>query len=261
MFSFQAILFFTWSLRFIFLQINLRYYGVNEEFLREFCKCCPVCQQPETQDSLSELPPVTKEFLSHVHVDIIDMSEIPDGEFRYICHFMDHFSELHVLFPLKSNRPKDVAHMLEERVFAYFGVPKTFHSANGKDFVNRLICAMFDRIGGEFIFANGHVHFPHLANRLESSNRIIVQRIEAMKKELHLLSEPSPWSTWLPSIMNLLMRGGKYSVTNRTVPSWLTSLIAKSGFTAVCWLEIVWEFDHHDWWFSLLCDFNWNKFY
>jgi len=33
--------------------------------------------------------------------------------------------------------------MIEERVLAYFGVPRIFHSGNGREFVNQVLQALF----------------------------------------------------------------------------------------------------------------------
>ena len=45
--------------------------------------------------------------------------------------------------------------MLQERVLAYLGPPKIFHSDNGREFVNNLIRAMFEKWGGDVTFASG----------------------------------------------------------------------------------------------------------
>ena len=57
------------------------------------------------------------------------MRHSPDNEYNYIGNFMDHFSELHVLFPFKRKTAEEVSYMLQERVSAYVGPPKIFHSS------------------------------------------------------------------------------------------------------------------------------------
>ena len=52
--------------------------------------------------------------------------------------------------------------MLHERVLAYLGPPKIFHSDNGREFVNDLIHAMFEKWGGDVTFVSGrHVTPSH----------------------------------------------------------------------------------------------------
>ena len=68
------------------------------------------------------------------------MRHSPDNEYNYIG------SKFHVLFPLKRKTAEEVSYMLQERVLAYLGPPKIFHSDNGREFVNNLIRATFDGI-------------------------------------------------------------------------------------------------------------------
>ena len=53
------------------------------------------------------------------------------------------------MFPLKQKIAEEVSRLMEERVLAYFGPPKIFHSDNGREFIYQLIRAMFDRWGGD----------------------------------------------------------------------------------------------------------------
>ena len=85
------------------------------------------------------------------------MRHSPDNEYNYmyIGHFMDHFSKFHVLFPLKRKTAEEVSYVLQERVLAYLGPPKIFHSAKGREFVKNLIRAMFEKWGGDVTFVSG----------------------------------------------------------------------------------------------------------
>ena len=97
--------------------------------MQEFCTHCPVCQLSLPQNIRPRLQPIIeKDFLDRVQVDLIDMRHSPDSEYNYIGHFMDHFSKFNVLFPLKRKTADEVSYMLLERVLAYLGPPKIFHS-------------------------------------------------------------------------------------------------------------------------------------
>ena len=61
----------------------------------------------------------------------IDMESKPDGQYRYICHTVDHFSKIHVIFPLVSKEARVVTNGTKIHVFSYFGLPKTIHNDNG----------------------------------------------------------------------------------------------------------------------------------
>lgn len=188
----------------VFDYIQRHYYGVTRKFVQAFCKNCPVCQLKQPQIKVPPLRPIVhKDFLERIQVDLIDMRHSPDKDFSYIGHFMDHFSKFHVLFPLKSKTAEEVAMMLEERVLAYFGPPKIFHSDNGREFVNKLIQAMFKRWGGGTTFVSGRPRHPQSQGLVERGNRTVKMKIAAMKIEQKLEDKDAgyPWASWLPRIM------------------------------------------------------------
>ena len=153
-------------------------------FVQEFFKHCPVCQLKQPQLTKPPLQPIIeKNLLDRVQVDLIDMRHSPDGANNYIGHFMDHFSKFHVLFPLKQKTAEEVSCLMEERVLAYFGPPKIFHSDNGREFINQLIRAMFDRWGGDVTFVNGRPHHSQSQGLVERGNQIVERKISAMKKD------------------------------------------------------------------------------
>ena len=116
------------------------YYGITRGFVQEFCKKCPTCSLRAPKILQPPLRPIVMEdFLKRIQVDLVDMRHAPDGEYKYIGHFIDHFTKFNVLFPLKTKAKDEVAVMLEERVLAYVGPPRIFHSDNGREFVNELL--------------------------------------------------------------------------------------------------------------------------
>ena len=129
------------------------YYGVPRSYIRFHVKECPTCQLASHQTTKPPLKPIIeKEFLSRIQVDLIDLRQAPDGEYNYICHVVDHFTKFHVLYPLKTKSASEVAASLQERVFAYLGLPKIFHSDNGREFVNELLKSLFEQWGGDTIY-------------------------------------------------------------------------------------------------------------
>ena len=72
------------------------------------------------------------------------MRASPDGELKYIGHFMDHLTKFHILFPLETKSAAEVSKMFRERVLAYVGAPRIFHSDNGWEFVNQLMRGLLE---------------------------------------------------------------------------------------------------------------------
>ena len=85
-------------------------------------------------------------------MNLIDMRQSPDHDSNYICHVMDHYTKFHIIYPLKTKSAQEVAFSLEERVLAYMGTPRIFHSDNGCEFVNQVLRSLFEKWGGGTIF-------------------------------------------------------------------------------------------------------------
>ena len=179
-----------------------QYFGVTRGFVQEFCSHCPVCQLKQAQTTRPPLQPIIEtDFLNRIQVDLIDMRHNPDGEFNYIGHFMDNFSKFHILFPLRKKTAEEVSYMLEERVLAYLGPPKIFHSDNGHEFVNNLIHAMLKRWGGDVTFVNGRPRHSQSQGLIERGNRTVEMKIAVMKQDEGHTGFKYPWVSWLPRIM------------------------------------------------------------
>ena len=79
----------------------------------------------------------------------------------------------YVLFLLKQKTADEVATLLEERVLAYFGPPKIFHSDNGREFVIQVIRALFSSWGGHTTFINGRPRHSQSQGLVERGNRVV----------------------------------------------------------------------------------------
>jgi len=67
------------------------------------------------------------------------MRHLLDGDYKWICHAIDHWSKFNFAFPIETKEGESVASVFETYIFPYFGVPKIFQSDNGKEFVNSVI--------------------------------------------------------------------------------------------------------------------------
>jgi len=166
----------------VLAKIEQEFYGVSREYVQEFCKTCPTCELRKPKTIHEPLRPITATGVWHrVQVDLIDMRHSPDGEYNYTGHVMDHFSKYHVLFPLQSKSAVEVASNIEERVFAYFGVPRIFHSDNGREFVNQVLKPLLAQWGGgKTVFISGRPRHSQSQGCVECGNRYVREKIAAM---------------------------------------------------------------------------------
>ena len=127
------------------------------------------------------------------------MRHQPDGTYKWIGHFMDHWSNLHVLFPLSRKCPAEVAFNLKTRVFSYIGTPRILHSDNGREFVDETISSLVKDWPGEIVIVNGRPWHPECQGRIEQGNGLVEKLLREQLSKNKQDDFPA-WSEWLPII-------------------------------------------------------------
>ena len=127
------------------------------------------------------------------------MRHRPDGPYHWIGHFMDHWSKMHVLFPLIEKSAAEVALNLSTKVFAYYGPPKILQSDNGREFVNGIVRKLVKDWPGEITIINGRARHPQSQGLVEQGNA----KVEEMLTCCFHTSSQNPWTSWLPEVQCL----------------------------------------------------------
>ena len=109
---------------------------------------------------------------------------------------MDHFTKLHILFPMKLKQAMELVHGLKERVFGVFGLPYILHSDNGIEFVNNLIADTIKAWSGEFKLFNEKARSPWVQGCVEKRNHCF----EMITTEKRNEKSSNDWVSWLPEI-------------------------------------------------------------
>ena len=181
--------------------VQRHYYGVTRSYIQTFCKTCPTCQLAQPQITKPPLQPIIEgSFMARIQLDLIDMRHCPDGTYHYIAHFMDHFTKFHILFPLATKSADEVSKMFAERVLAYLGSPRIFHSDNGH--VDQVMHALLKVWNRDVTFVNGRPRHSQSQGLVERGNQEVEKKLASMKAEQGLPNaDDYPWSAWLPEIM------------------------------------------------------------
>lgn len=132
-------------------------------------------------------------------IDLIDMRHRPDNSFKWIGHYMDHWSKFHVLFPLARKCAAEVGLNLQTRVFALLGTPHILHSDNGREFVNEIVRDVVNNWPGNVVIVNGRPRNPNCQGLVEQGN-LSVEKLFGARLHEYQGSDYPPWTEWLPFI-------------------------------------------------------------
>ena len=132
-----------------------------------------------------------------LQIDLIDMRHRPDGSYKWIGHYMDHWAKFHALFPLIRKCAHEVALSLQS-VFSVLGTPKILHSDNGREFVNGIIRKLVKDWPGEVVIINGRPRNPKCQGLIEQGNHMVEKQLGVRLHENK--GTNSPWTEWLPLI-------------------------------------------------------------
>ena len=141
----------------------------------------------------------------HAHVQcctlltVIDLRHRPDCTYKWIGHYMDHWSKFHILFALSRKSAAEVGYSLQNKVFAYLGTPRILHSDNGREFVNEIVQTLVKQWPGNTTIVNGRPRNSKCQGLVEQGNHTVEKLLGAHFNE-HQDDDYPPWTEWLPFI-------------------------------------------------------------
>ena len=124
------------------------------------------------------------------------MRHLPDKDYKWILHLVDHWSKFNFAFPLFRKSTKDVANALEKWVFPVMGLPSILQSDNGREFVNNLIQEVLATWPGQVQLVSGCPRHPQSQGLVEQAHYTLKRMISA--KIVESGSKSPPWTDWLP---------------------------------------------------------------
>ncbi|KRZ67856.1 KRAB-A domain-containing protein 2 [Trichinella papuae] len=124
-----------------FLEAQNKWTNVTQEacyLILTFCEECHKKRARKLPKSLVVKPLVSTNLMSQAQVDLINFQTMPDGDFKFIMTYLNHFAKFCILSPLKSKQAEEVASKLLE-IFFTFSCSGILQSDNGRVFSNAII--------------------------------------------------------------------------------------------------------------------------
>ena len=97
------------------------------------------------------------------------MQSCPDGSYKFILNYQDHFTKFCILKPLKTKTAAEVAYHLLD-IFTMFGASEILQSDNGREFVVKVIQEL-TMMWKDVKIVHGRARHPQSQSSVERSNQ------------------------------------------------------------------------------------------
>ncbi|XP_076435623.1 SCAN domain-containing protein 3-like [Babylonia areolata] len=185
--------------------------GITRAAIIKFVSMCSVCCKNPRQQSRShhsagqkivQLGSITREFNRRCQIDMIDMTQCPDGLSTYIGLYTDHWTKFVTLFPMVGCTAEHMAYGLAASVYPYYGPPHFLHSGDGKEFAARVVALSIEKWkGGErTVVPRAKEALMYMRETVARTKELLIQLLNA-RAAREKVEGSLPWGTWLNRIM------------------------------------------------------------
>jgi transposase InsO family protein len=189
--------------------IQLDYYGITQDDLEDLLEHCQNCQKCLLNRSRGPLRPiVSSKNFERVQVDLINMSNHLDGQYKWILHAKDHYSKFSLLWPLEAKTVESIARCFHFWI-GIFGKPDILQCDNRTEFKGTFKELLL-RQGIEII--NGRPYTPHHQGLVEKGNNVVKNKLFAWRRKYG----SNKWASALPTIAKQIKKS--WSSATRYTP-------------------------------------------
>ena len=175
-------------------EVKKKWSNITQEVCYLYISFCEHCHQKKARKvpkGLVVKPVRSHHIFSRCQIDLINFQTLPDGDYKYIMTFVNHFSKFCVLRPLTTKRAEEVAANLLD-IFLLFGAPAILQSDNGREFVNGVI-AELSTLWPELKLVTGRPRHPQSQGAVERLNGVIQDKLAIWMQE----NNSKKWSVGL----------------------------------------------------------------
>jgi hypothetical protein len=160
-----------------------KYHNITFDMISTFLNSCETCHAKKSVRSSGFVvkPIVEKSYLNRAQVDLIDMQSRPDGEFRWILVYQDHFTKRVSTKAIKRKSGLDVSEALID-IFAETGIPRLLHTDNGREFKNKHVRSLKEMFPG-MDFVHGRPRHSQSQGSVERANQDIEKMLACWMRE------------------------------------------------------------------------------
>ncbi|CAF1013044.1 unnamed protein product [Brachionus calyciflorus] len=168
--------------------------NLSVDMINIFNNTCQQCLMNKKRNKTTGLvvkPILSKNFNSRAQMDLVDMQTLPDGEFKWIMVYQDHFTKFIILRPLRAKTAVEVTNALFE-VFSFLGIPAILQSDNGREFRNQIVVAL-KSMWPDLSLIHGRARHPQSQGSVERANADIKKMLATWMRD----NKSTKWSVGL----------------------------------------------------------------
>jgi len=179
-------------------ELKKKYCNVTRQVIDLYLARCEQCQLKEKipKRGLVVRPILSHYMNSRCQVDLNDMQCEPEGYYRFIKNYQNHFTKFTTLRPLKSKTAEEVAYQLMD-IFCIFGAPVILQSDNGCEYANKIIQNLADMWPGMKL-VHGKARHSQSQGSVERSNQDVRDMLVAWMSD----NNTNTWSEGLRFIQS-----------------------------------------------------------
>ncbi|CAF1622242.1 unnamed protein product [Rotaria magnacalcarata] len=123
------------------IALKKRYAWIPMDSVKIFVSQCDICSKRNAKAFLGPLAEKltdSYEYLNRLQVNVLDMQNMSDGEYKWILYMRDRFTKCAWAYPLKSNEMGPITEKLLQQYY-FFAISQTLQSVHRREFAAQVI--------------------------------------------------------------------------------------------------------------------------
>ncbi|CAF2076196.1 unnamed protein product [Rotaria magnacalcarata] len=193
------------------IAVKKRHAWIPMYSVKIFVSQCDICSQRKVEaisHSLAEKLTDPYEFLNRLQMNVLDMQNMSDGEYKWILYMRDRFTKCSWAYPLKSNEMGPITEKLLQQYY-FFVISQPLQSVDRREFATQ----NFEKIWTNLKIINGRISHSRTHDFTEDDSN------EPFKLVLYkwmLSNNRKDWSNCLLSVIHSMKNGAANVTSNKT---------------------------------------------
>ncbi|CAM4979039.1 unnamed protein product [Rotaria socialis] len=193
------------------IAVKKRYAWIPMDSVKIFVSQCDICSQRKVETfshPLAEKLTNSYEYLNRLQMNVLDMQNMSDGEYKWILYMRDRFTKCSWAYPLKSNEMEPITEKLLQQYY-FFAISQALQSVHRREFAAQ----NFEKTWTNLKIINGRIMHSCTHNFTEDDSN---EPFKSILYEWMLSNNRKDWSNCLLSVIHSMKNGAANLANNKT---------------------------------------------